>query len=889
MTPASQIGHYRLTSKLGEGGMGAVYRATDTKLNRDVALKVLPEAFRADAGRMARFEREAQLLAALNHPNIAAIYGTEQGAIVMELAIGEDLAGPLPIETAIAYAKQIAAGLEAAHEKGIVHRDLKPANIKVTADGVVKLLDFGLAKATEETGGNPVNSPTMSLTMTQAGAILGTAAYMAPEQARGKAVDKRADIWAFGVVLYEMLTGRILYGAGETITDIIAAVVTREPDWNALPAGTPPRVRRLLERCLRKDPKQRLRDIGEARVILDEAEEAAPVATAARTPKTPWIVAAAMGVAALGAGAMAWRGAGAPAPGGASRFDVNFGRIAVEGQRSTDLISPDGRRIVFTGHAPDGRVALYTRTLDETNASMIPGTELPAYIGEATFSPDGQWIAFYGVRELQKVALNGGAPITLCPTGWVGGISWGEDGTIVFSSSSAGAGRLYRIAASGGEPQPIGEDPKDSRSSPWGPQILPGGQQVLYTALRGYYDSTNNEIRVASLKGGAEKVVYRGATWFARYLPSGHLAFIRDNTLYAVRFDLDTLEMRGTPVPILYDIAAFRASGPAKFEVSKNGTLLYVPRGAVAEKWPLAWLDASGKSTAILPPALYQAPSISPDGRRVAYSLRTEKATDLWVYDFARETPTQLTFDAPRSGTPEVVWTPDGRHILYGAQLAEGASLMSIRSDGSGQPHRLLTAAGNPRPHSFSPDGRTLVYSLSPGGVPDLWTVKLDLSDPDRPKAGTPEVFLATLGVEVDGVVSPDGRWMAYASSESGAEDLFVRPFPAGSNGNGKYRVSTQGGKFPSWSRDGRTLFFLGGDNRIMAADCSAKGATFDFSRPRQWSPAPVQRTIIIRNLDLHPDGKRFVVFPAADDGARGAVHATFVLNFFDELKRRVP
>ncbi|MCU1238310.1 MAG: serine/threonine protein kinase, partial [Candidatus Solibacter sp.] len=774
---------------------------------------------------------------------------------------------------------------------GIVHRDLKPANIKVTAEGVVKVLDFGLAKATDEApnaAGSPTLSPTLSIAMTQAGVILGTAAYMAPEQARGKAVDKRADIWAFGVIFYEMLSGRRLYGDGETVTDTLAAVVLKEPAWDALPPETPPHIRRLIERCLRKDPRQRLRDIGDARLILEEPDAAAapPAAGSSAVPRLSWAAAAIFAVIAAAAGFGWWRAAHPP-PGGPIRFDVNLGRMAVAGQRSTAILSPDGSRVVFPGLSgkDNDQTALFTRLLEQPIATMLAGTEGVGNIDPA-FSPDGQWLAYVRERHLRKIAVTGGAPVSICEIASVRGIGWGEDDTIVFADGNNG--RLMRVPASGGTPRELTNPQRSGDFVHWWPHILPGGKQVLFTALKGVRDFDGASIKAVSLATGEVRTVYAGG-YSARYLPSGHLVFMHEGTLFAARFDLARLQLRGNPVPMVEGIAATAGSG--QFSISQTGTLVYLPGQSESGKWPLAWMTAGGQTTPILStPANYMAPAFSSDGKRLAYTLPSQKGSDVWVYNLARDTPTQLTFNAARTSL-EVAWTPDGKHLVYGAREGDRNALWWVRSDGSGEPHALIQNSDTLRPQSFSPDGRRLMYSIAPGGLPDLWTVTVDDPGSDAPKTGIPEPFLATPNVEVDGMFSPDGRWVAYASNESGREEIFVRPFPPNANGGGKFRISTGGGKFPNWSRSGRELLFLGGDDRIMVAEYAVKGADFQAAKPRAWSPAPIYRTLVTRNLDLHLDGKRFVVFPRPAEAAtpQGSVHVTFILNFFDELRRRVP
>src|ERR1019366_8802970 len=673
MSPQSTFAHYRIVCKLGEGGMGAVYRATDTKLGRDVAIKVLPEAFAADAGRMARFEREAQVLAALNHINIATIYGVEQGALIMELVEGADLAGPIPVETAIQYARQIATGLEAAHEKGIVHRDLKPANIKVTPEGVVKLLDFGLARATEESplsSSSATMSPTLSLAMTQAGMILGTAAYMSPEQARGKLVDKRAGIWAFGVVLFELLTGGMLFG-GETVSDSMAAVITREPDWTVLPADTPPHVRRLLVRCLRKDPKLRLRDIGEARILLDEPGEAAGAPRtqgqiAAGRRWLPWALGA-TAVLALALGGLLWR-ATRPVDHPLLRFSADLGPEAVAGTRMTAAISPDGTRLAFPVRPAGGTTMLATRLMEQSKPTILSGTENAA---DAFFSRDGQWIGFFADGKLRKVSIQGGAPNTLCEAAAVRGADWGEDGNIVFGSVS-GSG-LFRVPASGGAPQALSKPQDKGETTHRWPQILPVGETILFTGHNAGSGFDDANIEVLFLKTGQTKIVQRGG-YFGRYLPSGHLIFVHQRTLFAVPFDLGRYETRGMPAPILEDIAGNSVSGGGQLDFSRTGTLVYLSGKSSDVAHTLSWLDAAGKKEPLLTATSILSPRFSPDGKRLAFA----SGGDISVYDLARGSTTRLTVSQNASNAFPV-WTPDGNHIVYSPVTG---GICWVRSDG---------------------------------------------------------------------------------------------------------------------------------------------------------------------------------------------------------------
>jgi len=889
MTPPATIAHYRITSKLGEGGMGAVYRATDTKLNRDVAIKVLPPAFAEDSARMQRFEREAQVLASLNHPNIAAIYGIEAGAIVMELVEGEDLKGPVPIDAAIAYARQIASGLEAAHEKGIVHRDLKPANIRITPDGTLKLLDFGLAKATETSAAasaaSPTHSPTLSLAMTQAGMILGTAAYMAPEQARGKIVDRRADIWAFGVVFFELLTGKMLFAAGDTVTDIIAAVVTREPDWKLLPAETPAHIRRLLERCLRKDPKLRLRDIGEARIALDEplAPEA-PAAVIASRRSVPWW-GIALAVAVL-TGVAFWSGSrfALPAAGVPMRLAVDLGSGAVSTGHTAAAISPDGQRVVFSVRRSDGRTQLATRLLIQDKTMPLNGTE---GAGDLFFSPDGQWIGFFAGGKLKKVPVLGGAPVPLCDASTSRGATWGEDGSIVFAPGITGG--LWMVRDSGGTPQKVTEpESKKQRTHRW-PHFLPGGQALLFTAHVAAFGFDEAEIDVLDWKTRQWRTVQRGGS-DGRYLASGHLAYVRQGTLYAVRFDLSRREVLGTPVPVLEDVATNGVTGAAPVDASAGvpGTLVYLNGKARDPNRPLVWLDAAGNTQPMLPlAAYYQEPRFSPDGRLLAVSAGGSTAADLYVWDIQRATRAQLTYNSQSNQFP--VWAPDGKHLIFSSHTNLLYTMWWIRADGAGQPVKLLEGPDALAPGSLSPDGRRLAFvrtGMDSGH--DLWTVPLDLSDQDAPSPGKPEIFLQTPKSEDYPSFSPDGRWIAYESDDSGHPEVYVRPFPGP---GGKWMISNGSGLMPRWSHDGHRLFYATVTGRLMVVDCQARGDSLIAGSPSPWGGSQsVSGAAFRATYDVALDGKRVVAMTSDEsDMPKGNLHVTFLLNFFDELKRRVP
>jgi Tol biopolymer transport system component len=887
LSAGTRLGPYEILAPIGAGGMGEVYRARDTKLDRDVAIKVLPAALAQDAERLARFEREAKVLASLNHPNIAQIYGVEESgdvrALVMELVPGESLKGPLPLETALSYAKQIADALEAAHEKGIVHRDLKPANIMVTPAGVIKVLDFGLASVLnrDREGADPASSPTLTISPTRAGMILGTAAYMSPEQARGKAVDKRADIWAFGAVFFEMLTGRRLFD-GETVSDTLAHVLTKEPDWEQVPA----KVRRVLEACLQKDPRQRLQAIGDWRLLLTDAQPqvTAPLAlNRASRSRLGWIVAGLLALALAGLGGLYWR-ATRPVDRPLMRLSVDLGPDAVAGRFTTTAISPDGARLVFPIQSADGTEMLAARLLDETKPSALSGTENGR---DPFFSPDGKWIGFFADGKLKKVSAQGGAPIVLCEAPDPRGASWGEDGNIV--AALDGASALSQIPSEGGAPQPVTKL-QGMLTHRW-PQVLPAREAVLFTLSSTLVAFEDASIAVASLKTGDIKILVHGG-YFGRYLPTGnatgHLVYVHEGVLFAVPFDPARLALGGTAVPILEDLASDPGSGAGQFSFSRTESLVYRSGRVSAKSYPLSWLDNSGKTKVLLAtPGFYVAPRFSPDGQRVAVSQILANERRILVYDWQRDATSRLAFDAPLAAYP--TWSPDAKHIVIRFSSAGGYTLGWIRADGAGDTQHLLDSKNIVTPYSFFPDGRRLAYyENDPANGIDLWTLPLDVSDPDHPKAGKPEPFLRTPANERNPAVSPDGLWISYASDESGRFEVYVRPFPGP---GGKWQISSAGGRLPIWSRKGRELYFQNLDNRIMVADYEAKNGSFDAGKPRLWSDQQVHDISGILNYDLAPDGERFAIFPELKAPAedKGAVRVTFLLNFLDELRRRAP
>ncbi|HUB79546.1 MAG TPA: protein kinase [Bryobacteraceae bacterium] len=874
LSPGERIGPYQIAERIGAGGMGEVYRAADTRMGRDVAIKVSAKRF-SD-----RFSREVHAVAALNHPNVCILHDVGENYLVMELIEGPTLAerierGPIPIEEALGIAKQIAAALEAAHEKGIVHRDLKPGNIKIKPDGTVKVLDFGLAKVSEAAAAaSSENSPTISMAATQAGIILGTAAYMSPEQARGRPVDKRADIWAFGVVLYEMLTGKRLF-EGEDLTETLAAVVKDRPDLSEVPAPA----RRLIERCLEKDPKKRLRDIGDLELLLGDGS---PPPVARRSTLLPWLagaLAVALGVA-LWAPWRVEKQVGYPL----RRLDVDLGEdvsLPAPGPSGSAIaISPDGTRLVYVSGTP---TRLFTRRLDQTHATELPGTQGGNY---PFFSPDGQWIGFATGDRLEKISVEGGAVVPFGNTPNFGGASWVEDGSII-ASDVIGKG-LVRYAAAGGPPQPLpGFSPKDAALAP---QILPGGKAVLFTDAQMSADVDQYTIGVLTLADGHRKIVARGGV-SARYVGPpgrpGHLIYVNKTALFAVPFDPDKLETRGSPVPVLDGVAIGRVTGMAQFDCSPgadgHGILVYRKAGAnSSDLWTLDWIDEGGKTEPLpVKPGAFRSPRVSPDGERVALMVTEGGHTDIWVYDPRRDAMTRRTFGDGYYGSP--IWSPDGRYIVY-ESLSNG--IFQARADGSAQPQVLMESSARRLPFSFTADGKRLAYEESDEGRWQIWTVPLE-EEEGWLKAGKPEPFFTSSSNDERPSFSPDGRWLAYDSDESGKREVYVRAFPPSAGPGGKWQISNSDGQSPGWSRNGHDLLYRSG-LQIMAVSYTVQGGTFEAEKPRVWI---AKMGTAVNGGDLAPDGKRILVVTQGEsaEGAKPEHEVVFLENFFDYLRQRAP
>jgi serine/threonine-protein kinase len=706
---------------------------------------------------------------------------------------------------------------------------------------------------------------------------------MAPEQAKGKPVDRRVDIWAFGIVVLEMLTGKRTC-TGETTSEILAAVMMKDPDFSGLPPATPPHVRNLLRRCLTRDPLRRLRDIGKARIALEsspapEGLAAGPVAMPRRG--MPLWASATLAAVAVALSLFFWRALHSSSP-PLTRFSVDLGPEAVPNIDFTAIISPDGRRLVYFAHSAGGSPVLATRLLDQSEGTVLPGTENAQ---QPFFRPDSQWIGFFSDGKLKKISVHGGGALALCEAVNPRGAWWGGDGAIVLTPNLQ---HLFRVAESGDSPpQPIGK-PEDHADRTWRwPQVLPGGQAVLITAGAGTGGYEDANIEVVSIKTAKAKTLLRGG-YFGRYLPSGHLVYLHQGTLLAVPFDVGRLETRGAPMPILNDVAGHGGNGAGELDFSQTGTLVYLRERASIDATQIVWLDSGGKTQPLFSPhgAAYN-PQLSPDGKRLAFVLNG----DIMVHDPQRDSTTRLSF-RPDASNHFISWMPDGKHIIFGQGTPKpDYAIWWVRSDGSGQPEKLFSAPEGVVPSSVSPDGRRIAFSrLIPGNAMDIWMLPLDLSDPDHPKAGAPELYLSEPGIQWDATFSPDGRWIAYTSSEAGPNQIFVRPFPAGPSA-GKWQISnTAGGsRFPVWSRTGRELFYCSATGRIMVAAYTARGESFAAEKPREWSSTPVQLSGGMPPFDLAPDGRRVVMSPAAaNSDGKSTVHVTILLNFFDELKRRM-
>ncbi|MGE0641011.1 MAG: protein kinase [Thermoanaerobaculia bacterium] len=899
----SRLGPYEVTAKLGAGGMGEVYRATDSDLKREVAIKVLPAAFTADPERLARFEREAQLLAQLHHPNIASIFGLEKSggtrALVMELVDGPTLAerlaaGPLPVDESLATAKQIALALEAAHEKGIVHRDLKPQNVKLAHDGTVKVLDFGLAKAMEAGGGQAaadiahsptmMNSPTLTAVHgTQLGVILGTAAYMSPEQARGQAVDKRSDIWAFGVVLHEMLTGSKLFAA-DTVSDTLAGVLKTGIDLEKLPPATPPEIVRLLRRCLERSPKNRLHDIADARIVIDDVldgrvQEPVGVPPGETTEASgwrralPWVVAGLC--TALALAGLLRRDAPVPAAVAITRLPIQLGAESVSlSYGAGAVLSPDGRRLAWVTGGRDGATTganrIVVRDLAGGESHVLDGTEGAQ---DPVFSPDGEEVAYFAGNWLRKVPVAGGSPVQLAEVALPRGVSWGDDGYLVYNRDVADG--LWRVAAAGGEPERLTAPSPElqERSHRW-PRSVRGTRKLLFLAQglgQKYEEST---IELFDLDSRERTVVHRGGT-YPRITRDRVLLYYRDRAVWASRLDVATGKLDRLPVRVLDEVGYSEWSGGAQFDISDDGKLVY-STGLSDEAVELAWFDPRNGSfeTVVSEPAFYYEPTLSPDGKSIALQIYTVGRSDLWIFDLSSGGRRRLTFGG-RDEYP--VWSPDGRSIAY-SRMPEGGSrgIARMRVDGVGDPVGIAPSETQRSPTSWAKSGALLFTDRSPTTHADVW-----VAWPDSPERAA-EPVLATPANESRASLSPDGRWMLYESDESGRAEIYARSFPGA---GGRWQISEEGGEHPHWSVDGRTAYFWSSGGLVLREIATTAGALV----PGRLRTVAIDRRILVTKdsgYDVAADG-RVLLLPFATASQVDAT-TTIVLGWSTELARKL-
>jgi Tol biopolymer transport system component/predicted Ser/Thr protein kinase len=861
-----RLGPYEIVELIGEGGMGAVYRANDSRLGRDVAIKVSAERFSES------FEREARAIAALNHPNICTLYDVGPNYLVMEFVEGETLAkqihrGAMPLNEALGIARQIADAIEAAHERRIIHRDLKPGNVIVTPSGLVKVLDFGLAKIT------PVDPA--AAVITGNGAVAGTPAYMSPEQVKGGPIDKRADIWAFGVILYEMLTGRSLFRR-PTVADTLVAVSTQDPDWELVPL----KARRLLRRCLERDPKRRLRDIGEFPFLIEET----PAETARVSRRIlPWALAAILALATALLAWAPWRSglnallAARGAPLVLIPVDLGSG-VSLSADNGPALaISPDATRIVYSSRDAQGKVLLYWRKLDQSSVNALPGTE-SAF--DPFFSPDGKHVAFFADGRLKRVELESGSITDLANAVNPAGGSWGEDGRIVFHR--APTLDLWTVPANGGEVTQIARDP-ELRAGRYWPQVLPGGQAVLFTRTRLGATGANigsARIEAMAFKDGRQRVLVEGAT-FGRYAASGHLLYLRRGTVFARAFDATRLEVTGPEVPVLNGVEYSSYDGAAQFEFSRNGTLVYRASRPGTDLKTVQWMDSDGRLEPLLAtPGDYRSLQLSPDGRRLALSIADGKTGDVYVQEIQKgQQPTRLTVDSGMVDSP-LIWSRDGRYIFF--RVAEDT--WWVPSDRASQPKQLVSGFVV---SGITTDGtKLMVVTRTPKTRGDAWLLPIT-EDSSGPRGGQPVPLLNGPSSEAALDSSPDSRWIPYASDETGLPEVYVI---ASSDPSLKWPISRDSGVATFWSRTSMDLFYCTffSPVRIMVAPYTVEGGRFRPGQPRPWSQRaiPARAGLGAEIMSVAPDGKRFAVLMPAEESFSNRV--VFVTNFFDEIRRRL-
>jgi Tol biopolymer transport system component len=898
LAPGTRLGPYEIQEPLGAGGMGEVYRARDTRLERVVAIKILPAHLSSDPVRKQRFEREAKAISGLNHPHICVLHdiGQQDGIdyLVMECVEGETLAkrlekGPLPVEQVLKCGAQIADALDKAHRSGIAHRDLKPGNIMLTPTGA-KLLDFGLAKpAALASTATLTAAATRTTPVTAEGTIVGTFQYMSPEQIEGKELDGRSDIFSLGSVLYEMLTGQHAF-PGKNNLSVASAILEKEPaPIVSLKPLTPPILDHAIRRCLAKDPEERWQTARDLQLELKWMVEAGwqagiPIPAAPLRKTRERFAWTGLAVSALVALALAMglvsRTPQQPQP---MRLTAEIGADVklYPTYGPSAIISPDGNRLAFLATGADLKRRIYLRSLDQTQAAVLSGTENAR---NPFFSPDGQSLGFFADGKLKKISVLGDTATVLCEAPDDRGGSWGEDGAIVFTPYFGAP--LFSVASSGGAAKPITtlNSETGELSHRW-PQVLAGGKMILFTASAITGNFENADIVLYSVATGKRKTLHRGG-FHARYLPSGHMVYMHEGSLFGVPVDLGRMETTGQPTRILDNVATNSGTGGAQFAFSQTGNLVYLPGGTVLADVYLDWMDREGKFTHLRrAPAQYFSPAFSPDGKRIAFSVPDGGRNDIWVYAWERDALTRLTFDGESNASP--AWTPDGRRVTYSSvEKRAQTNIYWKRADGGGEALQLTNTKNAKNPFSWRADGMVLAFTqLNPETRWDIMTLSLEGSETSGWRAGEPKSFLNGAYDELDPTFSPDGRWLAYYSNESGTFEVYVRPFPGP---GGKWQISTNGGMTPRWSSNGKELFYHTLDNKLMVAEYTASDDSFNAGGPRQWSPGQFTARGPNRNFDVHPDGKRIVVMKTPEAEIPSINKVSFIFNFFEELRRKM-
>ena len=906
LNAGAKLGPYEIIGAIGAGGMGEVYRARDTRLNRIVAIKVLPAHLADRTESRERFEREARTIASLNHPHICILHdiGQQDGIdyLVMEYLEGETLAqrlkkGPLPIQQVLQYAIEIADGLDKAHRKGITHRDLKPGNIMLTKSGA-KLLDFGLAKLKQEVAPATPESQlaTMQDAITGEGTILGTLQYMAPEQVEAKEADARTDIFAFGVVVYEMATGKKAF-EGKSRASLMAKILeTDPPPMTSLTPMAPPALDRLVKKCLAKDREDRWQS---ARDLTDELKWIAEQGSQTAVP-----AAAAKGFKAFGrralmlnlgtflfglaiAGVAIWNLKSVPpAPRPVSRFMITLPpgqQLVVPLSGPAVALSPDGTHLAYV--ARQGLVQqVYLRALDNLEVRPIPGSEGATggnSFTEPFFSPDSQWVGFFAGGKLKKAAVGGGPALVVCDSPFSNGGSWGSQGMIAFSPP--GAGTLLQVSDGGGAPQRLTRLAKGESLHGW-PNFLPGSKSLLFVVSGGGNNWINGQIAVQLVGSGEHRNLIQGGM-YPRYAPSGHLVYVQGATLMAAPFDLQRLALTGSAVPLVDGVQQSVADGNAQYAISDTGSLVYLSGGVQSQQLKLVWVNRNGVEQSLAAPArAYVNPRISPDGRRIVVGI-TEQERQLWLYDLPRETLTRFTFQGDNNTAP--FWTPDGRRIVFISNKEGPRNLFWQLADGSGGLERLTTSEFVQIPGSWSPDGQLLAFSeVNAATGYDIWVLPMNGSSAGSGQIRKGQIFLQTKFNEAAPQFSPDGHWLAYVSDESGRKEIYVQPYPGP---GGKWQISTEGGAEPLWNRNGRELFYRNG-TKVMAVEITTKPG-FSPGTPKMLFEGQYQTlpTISTPNYDVSPDGQRFLMLKPTEQELTATTQINVVLNWFEELKQKVP